>query len=190
MLKWMLFVDGENLTIRAQQKVERENLTLVDGPYFKRDCFLWMPYPHPLQRPHCITGEIENLEQRGLRAYYYASVVGDEDMLTNVKESLWRLGFTPKVFKKQRDRKSKGVDISLTTDMLTHAFQNHFDVAILMAGDADYEALVGRVKSLGKLLWLWFFQSSEDGLSPLLRRSSDVMLPLDALFATNWPKQP
>jgi uncharacterized LabA/DUF88 family protein len=106
-----------------------------------------------------------------------------------VEESLWRLGFTPKVFKKQKERKSKGVDISLTTDMLTHAFQNHFDVAILMAGDGDYGPLVGRVKSLGKLLWVWFFGDEKDGLSPALRRSSDVMLPLDAHFSENWPKQ-
>jgi uncharacterized LabA/DUF88 family protein len=185
----MLFVDGENLTIRGQEFASNNNLILKAGTYWKQDCFLWMPNPHPLKRPHCLTGEIETLEERGLRAYYYTSVVGDESLLREVNESLWKLGFAPKVFKKQKERKSKGVDISLTTDMLTHAFQNHFDVAILMAGDGDYGPLVGRVKSLGKLLWVWFFQSEKDGMSPGLRLSSDVMLPLDAHFAENWPKK-
>lgn len=50
------------------------------------------------------------------------------------------------------DRKSKGVDIALATDMLTRAFQNDFEVAILLAGDADYKPLVGRLKSLEKLV--------------------------------------
>jgi hypothetical protein len=39
-----------------------------------------------------------------------------------VIESLWKLGFTPKVFKKlSTDRKSKGVDIALATDMLVNS---------------------------------------------------------------------
>src|SRR5580704_18032776 len=100
--RWMLFVDGENLTIRGQEFASKNSLGLKAGNYWTKDCFLWMPNPHPLKRPHCRSGEIESLEERGLRAYYYTSVVGDDSTLIDVQESLWKLGFTPKVFKKQK----------------------------------------------------------------------------------------
>jgi NYN domain len=187
--RWMLFIDGENLTCRGQDFASREGLALQAGEYWKKDCFLWMPGLRPLKRPDFGKGEGETLQPDGIRAYYYTSVVGDESVLAGVQESLWKIGFTPKVFKKQKERKSKGVDISLTTDMLTHAFQNHFDTAILMAGDGDYGPLVGRVKSLGKILLVWFFGDEKDGLSPALRLSSDLMLPLDAHFVKHWPHQ-
>ena len=34
-------------------------------------------------------------------------------------------------------RRSKGVDIILTKDMLSHAFPGNFDAALLVAGDGD-----------------------------------------------------
>jgi uncharacterized LabA/DUF88 family protein len=71
--------------------------------------------------------------------------------------------------------------------MLTHAFQSHFDVAILLSGDADYCPLINRVKSLGKQVWVWFFANKEDGPGQMLWKSSDVFIPLDSLFTTNWP---
>ena len=38
--------------------------------------------------------------------------------------------------------KAKGVDIALTTDMLSNAFLGNYDVAVLVAGDGDYVPLV------------------------------------------------
>jgi uncharacterized LabA/DUF88 family protein len=186
--KWMLFVDGENFTIQGQKKASRLNLSLAeDGPYFKRDSFLWMPNARPLRRPQSASAEVEVLEDPGLRAYYYTSVVGSEETVKAIEESVWRIGFTPKVFKKPSGGKSKGVDISLTTDMLTHAFQNHFEVAVLLAGDADYKPLVGRVKSLGKLVWVWYFGDKEDGLGLELKLAADLFIPLDNQFVREWP---
>ncbi len=185
----MLFVDGENFTIRGQEFASKNNLGLKTGDYWKKDCFLWMPNPRPLKRPHCITGEVEALEPDGIRAYYYASLQGDYPEIDQTEISLRRIGFAPKVFKKEdKQKKSKGVDIALATDMLTHAFQNHFDVAILIGGDADYCPLVNRVKSLGKQVWVWFFSQKEDGLGPELWKASDVFLPINSLFVTMWPQ--
>jgi uncharacterized LabA/DUF88 family protein len=186
----MVFVDGENLTLRGQEFASKNTLTLSAGNYWKKDCFLWMPNPNPLKRPHCTTGEVEALEPDGIRAYYYASLQGDYPEIDQTEKLLRTIGFAPKVFKKEdKQRKSKGVDISLTTDMLTHAFQNHFDVAILLGGDADYCPLVNRVKSLGKQVWVWFFTKPEDGLAPALWKASDVFVPLEFLFTTSWPHQ-
>jgi uncharacterized LabA/DUF88 family protein len=186
--RWMLFVDGENLTFRGQKFATKNNLTLKAGDYWKEDCFLWMPNPRPIKRPHCITGEVEALDPDGIRAYYYASLQADHPEIDQTEKVLRKIGFAPKVFKKEdRQRKSKGVDIALTTDMLTHAFQNHFDVAILVSGDEDYCPLVNRVKSLGKQVWVWSFSQKEDGLGPELWKASDVFIPLNSLFITEWP---
>jgi uncharacterized LabA/DUF88 family protein len=185
--KWMLFVDGENLTIRGQEFASANTLKLTEGPYFKKDAFLWMANARPLALPDYNT-EVYALEECGLRSYYYTSVVGSTDVLDDVEQRLWTIGFTPKVFKKQsQERKSKGVDIALCTDMLTHAFQNHFDAAILLAGDGDYRPLIGRVKSLGKIVFVWFFTNQKHGLNPKLKIASDQFLSLDSQFVRNWP---
>lgn len=185
--KWMLFVDGENLTFRGQTKASETSLRLQEGGYFQKDSFLWMANARPVSLPEDPMGFVATLEQLGLRGYYYTSVVGDDEKLKGVEECLWRIGFTPKVFKKDSQvRRSKGVDIALCTDMLTHAFQNHFEVAVLLAGDADYVPLVNQVKSLGKLVYLWFFSDQKSGLGPRLRLASDGFISLDNQFAKSW----
>lgn len=49
-----------------------------------------------------------------------------------------------------KSSKEKGVDILLVTDMVKGAFQNRFDVALLVSGDADYVPAVELVQSLKK----------------------------------------
>jgi hypothetical protein len=51
--------------------------------------------------------------------------------------NLWELGFSPEVFKKDKQTdKANGVDLSLTKDMLSHAFMNHYDAAVLVSETA------------------------------------------------------
>lgn len=44
----------------------------------------------------------------------------------------------------------KGVDVALATDLLGMAWENAFDVAILVSGDGDYVGAVDKVMSKGK----------------------------------------
>lgn len=44
----------------------------------------------------------------------------------------------------------KGDDIHLAVDMVTHACDNEFDVAILVSGDGDFLPLIKEVKKRGK----------------------------------------
>ena len=44
----------------------------------------------------------------------------------------------------------KGVDIFLASDMISLAYEDAYDVAVLLSGDGDYVALVDLVKSKGK----------------------------------------
>jgi uncharacterized LabA/DUF88 family protein len=94
--------------------------------------------------------------------HYYTRVVGDEQRIKLVEQSLWGNGFLAKVFKKQKPQtKSKGMDIGLATDFISNAFFNNYDVAVLIAGDADYIPMVNEVKRLGKLVYVIFFHFSD-----------------------------
>lgn len=91
-----------------------------------------------------------------------------------ITDELLECGITdPRVFKKKSNGRTKRVDITLATEMLSHAHSSNYDVAILVAGDEDYVPLVQEVKRMGKQVALWFF---ENGLSKNLRRECDIFL--------------
>jgi NYN domain-containing protein len=184
----MLFVDGENFTIRAQEVAQRADLKLDLPKYHERDVFVWVPAWGPLVQFYA--GHIYlPIQTTGIRAYYYTSVVGDDDRVTNVRESLRALQFDPRVFKRESgSRRSKGVDITLTKDMLSHAFPGNFDAALLVAGDGDYVPLVEEVKRLGKRVYILFFGGEKSGLNRELRLAADGFFDISEPFVEQWRK--
>ena len=186
--RWMVFVDGENFTLRAQEIAARLGLSLDAAPeFFQRDVFVWLPEFLPLV--HFYEPFNLVLDPPAIRAYYYASVVGDEDRLTTIREALRGLTFEPKVFKKESGtRRSKGVDIALTKDMLSHAFLGNYDAAVLVAGDGDYLPLIEEVKSLGKNVYVAFFTGEGSGLSREIRLAADRFEDLLPRFVDSWQK--
>jgi len=44
----------------------------------------------------------------------------------------------------------KGVDVALATDLLAMAWENAYDAAVIVSGDADYAGAVTKVMSKGK----------------------------------------
>src|SRR6185295_13921154 len=97
--RWMLFVDGENLTIRAQQLLcATEGSTLVAGPCYRKDTFVWVQLPGTFN----LANPTIPLQSHALRAYYYTSLVSDVDTRRAVSEALRELGFTPRVFQRPR----------------------------------------------------------------------------------------
>jgi uncharacterized LabA/DUF88 family protein len=185
--RWMLFVDGENLTLEAQKVSQRlPKLKLTEGPYYSTDTFVWMP--ERLATENLLTPEsfdpsipIQTIPSRepnvplqahAIRAHYYTTVTGSTEKSDSIKNSLWNIGFTPYVFWKKKDAKSKGVDIALTTDLLSNAYRDNYDVAVLCAGDGDYVPLVEEVKRLGKVVYLLFFDGNP--LNDKLMYASDT----------------
>ena len=181
-LRWMIFVDGENLSIRAKSLGERMSISLPEGAYYAKDIFIWLPGYQGTE--FLIKGNWGSLGLQARRAYYYTAVQGDEPTLETIRESLWALGFEPNVFKKPPGRRSKGLDITLTKDVLSHAYKDNYDVAMLITGDADYVPVVEEVKRTGKLVCVNFF--AEEGLSPELRLAADFVLDLTVEFVNRW----
>ena len=85
--RWMLFVDGENFTFRAQEFARQQNLTLKSGRHYLPDTFIWLPNwsgRHSMIPPMAPI----SIEPTATRAYYYTSVVGDEQRINLVEQSL------------------------------------------------------------------------------------------------------
>jgi len=182
----MVFVDGENFTIRGQELASRKALELREGEYYSKDTFLWVP--NSGAHTH-FNSDYLQVTPQPIRSFYYTSVVGDAQRMLDIRGRLWALRFQPVVFEKKKQQdKAKGVDIALTKDMLTNAFLNNYDVAVLFAGDGDYVPVVEEVKRLGRIVDLVFFASN--GLNDSLRLACDSFRDITDVFVSNWESYP
>jgi hypothetical protein len=74
---------------------------------------------------------------RVIRKYYYTSVPGGEEKVRETADWLKQRRFeAPRVFPRDKTRGSKRIAITLATDMLVHASRRHYELAVLVAGDA------------------------------------------------------
>lgn len=58
----------------------------------------------------------------------------------------------------------KGDDIHIATDMLSMAYENMYDTAILVSGDGDFAPLIKKVRKLGKNVENAYFSISRSSL--------------------------
>lgn len=171
----MMFVDGENLAKRygAILKTDKPRSHVVYEP----DVYVWSRYATRINGP-----------QDFIRRYYYTSAPGDQPSRDTIAEQLRQLGIeAPRVFHRPRNGRSKRVDITLATDMLSHAHRKNYDIAILVAGDGDYVPLVEAVKAEGRRVALWFVH---DGLSPSLKAASDHYWDIGKCLFSGPEKEP
>jgi hypothetical protein len=178
---YMLFVDGENLTFRAQELARKQGFDITDErafPFYKPDVYFW-PQEMPVNGVWW-TAKV-HVAQPAQRCYYYTSTGGGDEAADAVHDARQSKGFSPVVVHKPaRQKKAKGVDISLTKDMLLQGFLNNYDVAALVAGDGDYLPVIEELKRLGKWVIVSFFDD-DNGLSPKLRRPADQYVPFNLL---------
>ena len=150
----MFFIDGENLVFRFQEMVKKGREP-ASGVVHDPDIFVWHQ-----RATICRQCEI-------VRATYYTSAVAAPEALDEIRDRIQKLNFdqphttgyggnlSASIFKKDKcSQKSKGVDIQLTTDLLTHSLLNHLDIAFLITGDADFVPVIEQVKRHGKQVQL------------------------------------
>ena len=77
----------------------------------------------------------------------------------------------------------KGIDIMLTTDLLTHSFKRNYDVAILVAGDTDYVGAIQAVKNNGQNVEVALF--GKESTSRPLRDVADRVITIDGRLLRN-----
>jgi uncharacterized LabA/DUF88 family protein len=54
----------------------------------------------------------------------------------------------------------KKIDIQIAIDIISLAYENAYDTAVLVSGDGDFVPVVKKVKKLGKNMELWAFKYS------------------------------
>jgi len=101
-----------------------------------------------------------------MRTYYYCSI-GNPPRPEQLKfqEKLKHLHIevvskSLKIRGSTHERVEKGVDVALVTDMLSLAYKNAYEVAILVSGDNDFLQAVDEVKRSGKRVEIAAFDSS------------------------------
>jgi uncharacterized LabA/DUF88 family protein len=157
--KVMGFIDGSNLLIELSKKLNIDGFR-ADKPPLDILAKATLLIHHMFTAPGYVP----------IRKYWFASYQGSESDHVNYAKELRRLGYEPVLFKKLNG-KEKGVDIALATEMLVNAFNQNYDIGVLVAGDKDYVGLVNEVKRYGPIIHGAFF---ERGLSEDLAIAFDA----------------
>ncbi|MDA1280253.1 MAG: NYN domain-containing protein [Chloroflexi bacterium] len=129
---------------------------------------------------------------RQLQRIYYYNIRQESDsnpnMRTEQQKFLDSMYDTPYVevrlgiWKQRGDiMVEKGVDVMLATDLVTHAYDDHYDTAIVVSGDADFYPALQAVKDVGKHVEVAAFDMN---LSAESARVSDVTIKLNKTFFT------
>lgn len=124
-----------------------------------------------------------------IRVYYYDAIVDfrENQEKHNAQDSYFenirkinnyevKLGRLIKTGKENEKYRQKGVDVLLAIDMISKAHLNHYDIALLLAGDDDYLDMVKSIKDFtGKRIYGAYF---ERNASSRLVESFDMRIPL------------
>lgn len=162
----MIFIDGSNLYHSLKGHFKRTDIDI--GKFCKK-----------------------LLDKRRLiRIYYYNAVVGRREeperyqhqqaffaSVRSIPYCELRLGRLVYTNWPAAPPYEKGIDIMLTTDLLTHSFKNNYDVGILVAGDSDYVGAIQAVKDNGKNMEVALF--GKERTSRPLRDVADKIITLD-----------
>ncbi len=141
-----IFIDGSNLYHALRANFNRYDLKFTE--FVKKLCG----------------------SRRLFRAYYY-NVLQDQsqrpdayreqqDFLSALRETPYldvRLGGTKLA---QGVTVEKGIDVMIVTDLLNFAWDDLYDVAVLVSGDSDFAYALQAVKNLGKYVEVAYFESN------------------------------
>jgi len=160
--KYMVFVDGTNLLAELSRyaggAIRAEKPTPED-------------FELALKAARKLTKGIPDM-YRHVRSHWFGSFMGDEPYRSAQVETLRRYRFEAHLFQR-RNKREKGVDIALTKEMLINAFNDNYDLALLIAGDEDYVGLVNELKRFGVIVYGSFL---ENGLSEAIRIAFDAFV--------------
>ena len=166
----MVFIDGSNLYHVLTQSCGRHDLQfdkfamkLANGRDLKRT------YYYNIRQESDTNPAVGMEQQKFLDSMYDTPYI-------EVRLGIW----------KQRGEimVEKGVDVMLATDLITHAYKNHNDTAIVVSGDADFYPALQAVKDVGKHIEVAAFDMN---LSAESGRVSDVTIKFNkiTIFSNN-----
>lgn len=166
----MIFIDGSNLYHHLQSNFQKASIN-------------YNKFVNKLTGP----------DRELLRTYYYNSPLDQSknpqaykaqqrffDVLYKTPDLEVRLGRLQT--KADGTKTEKGVDVKLAVDMITKAYKNHYDIAILISGDADFVEVVKEVKDQAKHVELVTFPQQS---CYHLKKHCDRIIEINASFLSD-----
>ena len=141
-----IFIDGSNLYHALRANFKRHDLNFAK--FAKKLCG---------ERRMFRTYYYNVLQEPGQRADGHRE---QQDFLNALRDTPYlevRLGSTKL---SQGVAVEKGVDVMLATDLLHFAWNNLYDVAVLVSGDADFSYALQAVKNMGKHVEVAYFENN------------------------------
>jgi uncharacterized LabA/DUF88 family protein len=163
----MVFIDGSNLYHVLSQQCGRHDLQfdkfaakLANGRQLQRT------YYYNIRQESDSNPNVGVEQQKFLDSMYDTPYV-------EVRLGIW----------KQRGdiMVEKGVDVMLATDLVTNAYNDHYDTAIVVSGDADFYPALQAVKDVGKHIEVAAFDMN---LSAESARVADIVQKFNKTFFT------
>ena len=150
MTRVMIFIDGSNIYWGQNyfSKIHNEKFRidfrkLIDAVVEKRDLIRTIYYCSVPEKP----------KESQVKFNDYLRKLGIQIIEKRLRE---RVNPTNGI----QTTTEKGVDIALATDLLAYAWENVYDVAVLVSGDEDYSGAVQKVMTKGKNVELVSFRGS------------------------------
>ncbi len=165
----MIFIDGPNLygqLRQIRQKIDYFKLVrvLAEGRNLIRT-YIYVTYnPEDEEEKRKVESFIRALEEGG--GFYVKPIPKRKKYINEngVRREIWV---------------EKGTDVALVTDMLTLAYNDAYDTAILVSGDTDFIEAVRAVKARGKKVEVAAFSIA---IGPELKRLADRFWGLEWLL--------
>ena len=169
----MIFIDGSNLYHVLDQNIHRHDLDYARfGEKLTGDRDLIRTYYYNIKQESAENPKLAENQNRFLKAL-------DETAYLEVKLGIWK--------ERGGTMVEKGVDVMIATDLIMHAYEDHYDIAILVSGDADFYPALQAVKDIGKQVEVAAFDSN---LSGEAARSADVVTKFtNSYFDDLWMSQ-
>ncbi|MCL4325053.1 MAG: NYN domain-containing protein [Candidatus Thermoplasmatota archaeon] len=163
----MAFIDAQHLRFRLKEYFGHDRIYIGQ--------FVWQVLVR-LADFNIVHGEI-------VRSYFYDAKFIDGDDRRKVQEEYFdhirqsdycevRLG---RLIDAPEGPRQKGVDVLMAIDMLGKAYENHYDIAVVLAGGDDFVDIIQAVRDAGKRVCGAYFDKNA---SPRLIGSFDRRLVL------------
>ena len=176
----MTFIDGENLVFQYQNLLNKGKSPNETVKHLE-DVYAWS------------INAMYNLQYAEIiRATYYTSATGSDELLNTISSEIKRLKFKQGSYsalpdnlqsyvikKAKKEKKSKGVDIKMVVDILSNVYQNNTDIVYILSGDGDFLPVIKECQRNGKVIFLGAFEA---GLNKSLLNYIDRFIPLETCF--------
>jgi NYN domain len=172
-----------------------QSYAYVDGAYLREEgARISVPYPNPRMIVHWVNDAIQSIGGRVLvRRISFYDAEPSEQAASREFEQYWE--FVERQFDtdlrfgelRGKPRRQKGVDVLLAVDMLAASFRQAFDVAILIAGDADFVPLIHEVRRHGVTVVV---AGVRDSTAREMQTAADRFVALDSVNCPAWAQEP